>query len=588
LLENDIEFKTKKDLVISEKITKQKEELKALRDAKKVLREESGIVEKRWLEQAKKIKIRIANAYKEKINNNDYAKKEVKRRPIDDELIKLDAELNDAKNRFLAGRHLLDLKNRGRIAKSLDAIAKTIGITRKFKATMEFSTVLAQHGFLSIKYLVTKPSVFFEGIKRIGLSFASPTRFELYQTEMNNFDLFPLMLKTKVPITSLDHKAIATEEGFEGDFADNLWTYMGNKLDKKSNNQKILTPYGVARKVFGAEIRAQDTKTKGEQFKDSAFWKMFERGSIAYGNYIKTIEFAEGVKLLNDLGYDPINDIEQYNKVAEYIRVFSGRPSLGKADLMGNYTSMLIFSLKFAVSTFQQINPAFYIGLGDGTKKPTVAQKMAVKSFMTGVCAIIGFSSAFVAMANLAKDDEEDDWYIETDSNSTNFMNIIHGDINYDLWHGTNKYITLFSRLITREYKTSKGDVKKYGDGYKADTRQDAIGNFITGKFSPSAGFGWKMLSTKKEVVNGKTYLVDNYGNVVSEKDLIQLFQPIYAGAIDGVIKEDPSIFDNFLIINGLLGVGIQPPLKKDKLKKSNRLAKLSKLKKIRKLKSSF
>lgn len=570
LAENDIQYRIKKDPVISDKINKQREELKALRDAKEVLRQESGMVEKRLLEQAKKTKTRLTNSYKERVNNNDYAKKEIKRRSIDDELIKLDMEMNDAKNKFLAGRHLADLKNRSIYSKFLDGITKTIGITRKFKATLEFSTVLAQHGFLTVKYLVFKPKVFLEGITRIGLSFVSPTKFEQYETEQRNSPLYPLMVKAKVPITSYDHKAQAVEEGFEGDFVDNLWTYIGNKLDSNSNNQKILTVTGRLRKIIGKEIRAEDIKTKGEQFKDSAFWKMFERGSIAYGNYIKEVEFSEGVKLLNEAGYDPINDIKQYEKVASYIRVFSGRAKLGQADLMSSFSSVFIFSLKFAVSTFQQLNPVFYSTLGDGTGKPTVAQKMAVKTFMTGVSSIIGFSYAFVAMANQAKDDDDEEWYIETDPNSTNFMNIVHGEINYDLWHGTNKYITLFSRLYTGEYKTSKGVIKKYGDGYKADTRQDAIGNFITGKFSPSAGFAWKMLATKTEMSNGESYRVDAYGNVVSEKDFVQLFQPIYAGAISGVLKEDPTIFDGLLILGGLYGVGAQPPYQKDKLKKSS------------------
>lgn len=583
LAENDIEYKVKKDPVISDKINKQREELKALRDAKEVLRQESGIMEKKWLEQAKKTKVRLANSYKEKINNKDYAKKETKRRPIDDELIKLDMEMSDWKNKFLAGRHLVDLQNRTAYAKFLDGLAKTIGITRKFKATLEFSTILAQHGFLTVKYLVFKPKTFIEGIKRVGLSFVSPTKSEQYEAELKNSPLYPLMVKAKVPITSSDYKSQAVEEGFEGDFVDNLWTYIGNKLDKNSNDEKKLTLTGKIRKVIGKDIRPEDLKSKGQQFKDSAFWKMFERGSVAYGNYIKEVEFAEGVKLLNEAGYDPINDIEQYEKVASYIRVFSGRANLGKADLMSSFSSVFIFSLKFAVSTFQQLNPVFYSTLGDGSGKPTIAQKMAVKTFMTGVASLIGFSYAFVAMANQAKDDDEDEWYVETDPNSTNFMNIVNGEINYDLWHGTNKYITLFSRLITGKYKTSKGVVKEYGDGYKADTRQDALGNFITGKFSPSAGFAWKMLSTKKEVVDGKTYLVDNYGNVVSEKDVYQLFEPIYEQAFRGALKEDPNTFDGMLIIGGLFGVGVQPPFKRDKLSKpSVNILKVQKSKKLK------
>jgi hypothetical protein len=563
IAENDLSYKTKKDPLVSNKITELKAELKALRDTKQLLREQSGIVEKRMLDMAKKTKARLIKNYKEKIANRDFAKKEVKRRPIDDELLKLDIELAEQRNRFLAGRYVLDLKNRSKSAKALDAIQKTIGVTRKFKATLEFSTVLVQHGFLSVKYLVTKPLVFAEGLKRIFLAFTTPSKYTEYENQLKNSPNYALMIKTKAGLTETDYKAEAVEEGFEGDITDNLWTFIGNKLDKV-NSKKALTLTGIARKLIGKPIREQDMKSTGEKFKDSAFWKMFERGSVAYGNFIKETEFNEGVRLLQNAGYDPINDLKQYEKVASYVRTFSGRARLGKLEMMSAYTSMFIFSLKNAVATFQQINPIFYATLGDGTGKPTVAQKMAVKTFLTGVSSILGFSFAFVAMSNLLRGDDEDEWEIETDPNSTNFLNIMHGKVNYDLWHGTNKYVTLFSRIITGEYKNAKGEVKKYGEGYKSETRQDAISKFATNKLSPSAGFGWKMIGTNTEVVNGVSYRVDPYGNVVTEQDLFDLFVPIYYNAVKEVVKEDPNMFDEFLILGGLYGVGIQPPFKQD------------------------
>jgi len=59
----------------------------------------------------------------------------------------------------------------------------------------------------------------------------------------------------------------------------------------------------------------------------------------------------------------------------------------------------------------------------------------------------------------------------------------------------------------------------------------------------------------------GEKYRVDQYGNVYGEKEMRDLFVPIYWNAVNEIQKEDPDVYQNFLMSVGLLGmsVGVDP-----------------------------
>ena len=58
------------------------------------------------------------------------------------------------------------------------------------------------------------------------------------------------------------------------------------------------------------------------------------------------VKFEQGVRELQKDLKDPINNIEDYKKVANYINVFSGRASLGKAEFISKDAALIFFSLR--------------------------------------------------------------------------------------------------------------------------------------------------------------------------------------------------------------------------------------------------
>jgi hypothetical protein len=460
-----------------------------------------------------------------------------------------------------------------------------VGITRVLKAGGEFSQVLVQQGFLTPQMLVTNPKAFFTAMARLGKAFASPDTAKRYEDEMKASPLYPLMQKTKLSLTGTDHKLDAQEENYQLDMVTDIWNMIGDKLDRITGETEILTLTGLFKKAFGKELTESDKKTLGTQFKEASFWKMFERAAVTYSNYIKMVKFEQGVKELQKDLKDPINDIEDYKKVANYINVFSGRASLGKAEFISKDAALIFFSLRNAVSQIQQLNPFYYlVTLGDAKQfqeiksgkdlkniKPTVAQKMAVKSFMTSVIAITGFKLSFLAIANAGADDEEDKWKLESDPRSSDFGKLRKGKTTFDMWHGLNGLFVMYSRIFTQQTKSTKsGEIRDLGKGFGTPTTSELLTRYVTNKFAPTAGYMWRLGNTHQEIgTDGKKYRVDQYGNVYGEKEMIDLFIPIYYGAVYEISKEDPDTYQAFLTSLGILGMSVGTDPDGEKFKKA-------------------
>jgi len=192
--------------------------------------------------------------------------------------------------------------------------------------------------------------------------------------------------------------------------------------------------------------------------------------------------------------------------------------------------------------------------------RPTVAQKMELKSFMTSFTAIVAFKLAFMAIANATAGDDEEKWVLETDPRSSDFGKLRKGNKTFDLWHGLNGLAVLYARLITQETKSTKsGEIKGLGTGFGTATSSDLLVRYGTNKLAPTAGYIWRLGNTHKEVDpnTGKSYRVDKFGNVYGSKEMADLFVPIYWSAVNEIAKEDPDAYEGFLLSLGLLGMSV-------------------------------
>lgn len=590
----EIDYRKKPTPVTSAKLESLREQRKQLQKQIEEMRKEAGLAEMKRLEIAKKTRLTRIEELKRRIRERDFSVRTPKPLPIDQELLDIETKLQEQKAIYERERHIQELNERSVFRKWLSRFVQLLGITRLFKAGGEFSQVLVQQGFVTPEFIIKAPSEFFSAYKadadakkalmnvtfiramyRLGKAFVSPDSAKRYEAEMKANPLYPLMQKTKLSLTGTDHKLDAQEENYQLDLVTDTWNSIGDYIDKATRNRELPTIAGLIKKIIGSELTESDRKTLGTQFKEASLWKMFERGAVTYSNYTKMIKFQQGVVELQKDLKDPINDIEDYKKVANYINVFSGRASLGKAEMISKDASLLIFSLRNTVSQFQQLNPFYYLGtLGDFSKvksikdltkiKPTVAQKMAVKSFMVSFTSIVAFKLAFMAWANAGEDDEDKKWKIETDPRRSDFGKLIKGNQKYDLWHGLNGLFVLYARLFMQQTKsTTTGEVKDLGVGYGSATSSELIVRYATNKLSPTAGYFWRLGNTHQEIDpnTGKTYRVDKYGNVYGQKELNDLFVPIYWNAINEIQKEDPDVYQNFLMSLGFFGmsVGVDP-----------------------------
>ena len=193
--------------------------------------------------------------------------------------------------------------------------------------------------------------------------------------------------------------------------------------------------------------------------------------------------------------------------------------------------------------------------------KPTVAQKMAVKSFMTSTAAVVGFMTAFVAIANESLGDDEEKWRIETDPRSTDVGKMIRGEKKFDMWHGLNGLFVLYWRiLVAREIKDKKGVVKKLGEGFNGKNANDLLIQYVTNKFSPTFSTLWQFNNSTEQIDpnTGEVFRVNDFGEIYDQDYFIGLFTPIYYGAVSEIAKDDPDAYEAFLTSLGILGFSIQ------------------------------
>jgi len=594
IVNGEIDYKTKPTPVTSAKLEAMRAHKRQLQKQIEDMRKEAGLAEMKRLEIAKKTRLSRIEELKRRIREKDYSVREQKPLPVDEELLDIERQLQEQKAIYEKEKHIQEMNDRSLFRKWVSRFVQFLGITRLFKAGGEFSQVLVQQGFVTPEFIVYAPKEFFSAYKnegsakkalmnvtflramyRLGNAFVSPEAAKRYEAEMKSNPNYPLMQKVKLSLTGTDHKLDAQEENYQIDMVTDSWNFIGDFIDKVTKKRDFPTLVGLIKKIIGKELKESDKKTLGTQFKEASLWKMFERGAVTYSNYTKMIKFNQGITELQKDLKDPINNIEDYKKVANYINVFSGRANLGKAEMISKDAALFVFSLRNAVSQFQQLNPVYYLGtLGDFSQiktakdltkiRPTVAQKMAIKSFMTSFTAIVAFKLAFMAWANAGEDDEEKKWKFETDPRSSDFGKLRKGKTTYDLWHGLNGLFVLYARIFTQQTKSTKsGEIKELGVGYGTPTTSELIGRYATNKLSPTAGYVYRLGNTHEEVdpSTGEKYRVDKYGNVYGEKEMRDLFVPIYWNAVNEIQKEDPDIYQDFLTSVGLLGmsVGVDP-----------------------------
>jgi len=544
--ENDLAYE-KANKVSTPEIEAKREILKASKEALNKLREETGLIENRRLENAKKATQRRIDELERRIREKDFSKKKSKPLIQDTELVNLNAKKLVVKGKFDKLQYENELRNRSEGEKYKDAIAEIWSLPRALVATGEFSFVLIQGGM----YSVSNPTLAWNSFKKAMQSFSSEKKADDYLRFIQAQEFYPRMKASKLALTEVDAKLTAREEQFLSGWVNHIWdmSIINWGLDKAKVNK--------------------DLRLKGniyETWKSLNPMKAIERAGVAFLNTMRVEKYLQGEELLKMKGITFQSRPNDYKQLADVVNTFTGRASLGKGlEPMAKGLSNVFFSPRNWASLLKQtiFFPTWIIKKGSkpegegtfslmrkGKFTPSVAQKMAMTDYLKAV----GATTGIVMLAAFAlNNDDDDETEVSFDPTSSDFMKVRLGNLRLDPWGGKIQQIVLINRLIADVYNQT-GDFFKIG--YKT----------IKNKLSPSTGLVVNYLEKK---INKQGYLVDPYGNEYNlQNEVTGDAYPMYLGTLSELKKDQPALIASSAGSYAFFGGGAQVYESKDNFKK--------------------
>lgn len=573
---NNIAFKSKGNPVTSARIENLKQEQSELRKQLAELRRESGLVEAKRLETAKKsVKNRIADLER-RIKEGDYSKKEIKPLIPDTELAQLQAEKIRIQEVFDSEKYKQELKNRTKFQKGLDALLEVWNIPRILKATGEVSTVFVQGGILTVSRKLTNPILFLKEMKRLFTAIGSDKKAREFESLIKAHPLYPIAEKSKLALTNPDYKTSVKEEMYTGDYMNLIWDLPIFLTERAFNRtdltNKEVTPIGnklinKVKEIFGKEVKETEKVKTKEQWKNLNPFVALERGGTMYMNKLRFEEFVRGCEMLELEGKNPIDNIEDYKLMANAINTMTGRANIGTLATNSKVLAGLFFSFRNWVSVTNQMNPIYYGYLHfadskiDGSnwyKQTSVANKLATMNMLRFIT--ITGTTIMLMKALAGKDDEDKDVIeVETDPRSSDFMKMKIGNIRFDPWHGQSTQVVFMARMLTDEKKsTSTGEIKKLGEGYGGvKSRGDLSIQYVSNKFAPSMAMMWKYMNTHEgyDKLTGEKVRLTPYGEVYDTSDESLNLAPMYWASLQEIKAEDPNAWAQFLTVASFFGI---------------------------------
>lgn len=252
-----------------------------------------------------------------------------------------------------------------------------------------------------------------------------------------------------------------------------------------------------------------------------------------YTNFRRQLEL-EGVS-----GQEFENEMKSY---AHFINTATGRGKLGHLEPIAPILNGAFFAPRLISSRLNlALNPFFY------TKMESRARKDALKT----VGGFIGVVVTTLILFDIMGGDDDDDYNVEWNANSSDFLKIRKGNKRYDITGGFSQPIRTISQVFSGKVKSTKDGGFSYlsKDDFPYKTRLDVLSNFLLYKLSPSMSLVYGMLNDFESVI-GEPMTV---GGVLWEKAL-----PLYVQDMIEIIEEEGAGRAVFSSIPAIFGVGVQ------------------------------
>lgn len=403
-----------------------------LKDIYKQMQKESGILEKKRLDNYKKGLKRSAERYAERIKNKDFVN--VKKLAVapDEEALKLRTEKRKIKEQFEVEQEKNRLKNRPLNEKIWDMLVDVLTLPKSLLATFDMSAPFRQGAVLS----AANPIAAAGATKEMFHQAFSGKQSEKWLNRLRESPEYDLMKQAELYISEPTAKLTAREDQFMSNLAGKI-------------------------PVIGSIIRGS------------------ERAYTGYLNKLRIDVFTSGVEQFKQAGLTPEANPEEYKALADFINNASGRGNLGGLEKAAPILNAALFSPRYVASRFNLLNPVKY------AKMPPRARRLALKN----MAAYIGFSVMVLAFAKAGGADVEDD------PRSSDFGKIRIGNTRYDIWAGFQQPVRFIAQLITGERKNPRnGRIIKLNGKKSRETRGDLILRFLRTKLSPTTGTAVNLL----------------------------------------------------------------------------------------------
>jgi len=322
-------------------------------------------------------------------------------------------------------------------SKAYGFVMNALNLPRSIMSSLDFSAPLRQGVFLVGR------KEFYNNLGRMFKAFGSERVYQEMMESIKARPSYKMMKNSGLSVSDLDGNFTTREEAFMSQWAEKI-------------------------PVLGKGIRAS------------------ERAYSGFLNMLRADTFDTLVTKFKEANPESEFDDKRLSDLAGFINNATGRGKmLRDLEAAAPMLNAIFFSPRLIASRVNLLNPAYYIKLDPMVRKEAVKSLLA---FGTIAATIAGLFAA------------NDDWNVETDPRSSDFMKLRTGDTRYDILGGFGQYITLGSRLATNETKTTLGEVKELGKQLGDKNRLDVLLTFLENKGSPVTTYVMDYLRGKNAI----------------------------------------------------------------------------------------
>jgi hypothetical protein len=521
---NEIDYAKKPETVTSDKLEEMRKLKKEYEAQIQKMREDAGMAEARMIEIAKRSATKRLVALKERIANGDFERRKRKPTPTDAELNKIKSEIAEQKEILDKEMYKVDLKNRRIEQKAMDLLKDLLSIPKILSFTSDLSFIgiqnvtqiykMGANSLINLAKTGKLKGTFRSAMAKTFKAMASPSFEQEFMQSVKANPNYQLWKDSKLGIVESHYKESAKAEVFQHNAISMAFDILANYIALK-----------------GYEKTANIIKNYVNVI------SIFERGQTVFENIMRINRFQEGVDLLKAQGLNPIEDIQEYRKVAAAVNTLTGRANTGSkvASALREMNGTIFSSFSNWAAGVNQLNPYWYY-----TLTPT-ARKMA----LTDVAHHIVGAGSMISMAALyalgQDDDDEDKVKVEISPTSSDFAIIRVGNLRIDPWAGKKTTVVAFSRLVNGGKTDKYGNFKKYGIEYEDEDWIDLPLEYAGNKIAPGPRFFLdRFFKTKEVEYKGTSFREDKYGvDFKKSKYLI----PLIFENFREVNEEQPNLF---------------------------------------------